>query len=379
MNDDLQSVSQSLLHLQKKMEQIRPSFQLLSVDFYEQIERSLRPIRQHHLKLTRMAAAFPDPASAGIFEVAKANQHCLDMIDKATASTRVFADLTRTHESWLRNINPMYDQIAQLQAQTKLSLCGMAHRLTVSERLLAGIDFEGIRKAIAPHELAIAKLQDTIMRMTANYRSLVNSIHSYPDFAELPAYALPGATREVFVTSYAVDVLQPPTNEEVEDDPSQLVLETEEETSVCVALLQKIDPALVTPYAGARDALQSANPDRTRHILSSLREFWTHLLHRLAPDDQVLAWVPRDETGLLHEGRPTRQARVLYICRDLNHMPLSNLVVQDTKALVELLDLFNRVHQLKPELTDEQLRALLLRTDSWLTYILNIWEEGGSK
>jgi hypothetical protein len=131
---------------------------------------------------------------------------------------------------------------------------------------------------------------------------------------------------------------------------------------------------LATPYAGARAALGSDNPDRARHILSSLREFWNHLLRQIAPDDQVLAWVPQDETDLLHEGRPTRRARVLYICRNLNHAPLSDFVVHDTRALVKLVEFFNRVHQLESELTDEQLRALLLRTDSWLTYILNIWE-----
>ena len=45
-----------------------------------------------------------------------------------------------------------------------------------------------------------------------------------------------------------------------------------------------------------------------------------------------------------------------------------------TRALVKLVEFFNRVHELEPELTDEQLRALLLRTDSWLTYILQIWK-----
>jgi hypothetical protein len=36
---------------------------------------------------------------------------------------------------------------------------------------------------------------------------------------------------------------------------------------------------------------------------------------------------------------------------------------------LSVVDFFNRVHELDPELTDEQLRALLLRIDSWLTYI----------
>jgi len=36
------------------------------------------------------------------------------------------------------------------------------------------------------------------------------------------------------------------------------------------------------------------------------------------------------------------------------------------------IELFNRVHELETELTDEQLRAILLKTDSWLMYILQI-------
>ena len=94
MNDDLQRVSQSFLHLQKKMEQIQLSFQPPLVDFYEQIEQALRPIRQHHLEFTRIVA-LSDLASAQIAEVVKANQHWQDMVDKATAFTRVFTDLTR--------------------------------------------------------------------------------------------------------------------------------------------------------------------------------------------------------------------------------------------------------------------------------------------
>jgi hypothetical protein len=66
--------------------------------------------------------------------------------------------------------------------------------------------------------------------------------------------------------------------------------------------------------------------------------------------------------------------RVPYVCRSLNHEPLTYFVVQDTHALVKLVDFFNRVHELDPELTDEQLRTLLLRIDSWLKYILQIWK-----
>lgn len=190
-------------------------------------------------------------------------------------------------------------------------------------------------------------------------------------------FALPGATRELFVTGHAVDVLgvSDEALEEKDSSQIQLVTEVEAETSVCISLLQNLDPALATPYVGAREALWGRNPDRVRHILSSLRELWNHLLRRIAPDEHVLAWVPNDKKELLHKGRPTRKARVLYVCRNLNHEPLAEFVDHDTRALVKLVEFFDHVHELESELTDEQLRALLLRTDSWLTYILQIWED----
>ena len=109
-------------------------------------------------------------------------------------------------------------------------------------------------------------------------------------------------------------------------------------------------------------------------FLARLRELWNHLLRRLAPDDLVTVWILgiASQKDLLHEGKPTRRARVLYICRDLNNDPLTEFLTHDTRAFVKLLDLFNRVHELETELTDEQLRAILLKSNSWLMYILQI-------
>jgi hypothetical protein len=207
---------------------------------------------------------------------------------------------------------------------------------------------------------------------------LAESVGTFPELTYLPVFTLPAATREIFVTNYALDAIYAPTEPSREEDASevQLVAEVEQEISGCLGLLRSIDPALARPYIGAHDALHSRNPDRARHILSSLRELWNHLLHRLAPDGNVCQWMPNSDASLLHEGKPTRRARILYICRNLNHDPLSDFVVQDTRALVTLVEFFNRVHELESELTDEQLRAVLLRTDSWLMYILQIWDGG---
>lgn len=375
MDDDLRHFRPAYLKLQEDMERLNRALKPSYLSVYEQMEQALEPIRRHHLEISR-SIEFSGLASSHLAEIVQANQRWQDLIDQASASSRVFEDIKRTHQTWLEGIRPMQDSIEQLQAAAKLSLGDIAYRMTVSERLFAGIDFDAMRQAMALPEPAFLKFQDVIGNVTSTYEILAASIRILPDVTHLPTFALPGATREVFITGYALDAIRVPEEPEDEDDASvvQLIAEVEQETSGCIGLLQAVDPALARPYIGAHDALRGRNADRARHILSSLREFWNHLLRRLAPDEHVLTWVSTDDKDLLHEGRPTRRARVLYVCRGLNHEPLTDFVVQDTRALVKLVDFFNRVHELDPELTDEQLRALLLRTDSWLTYILQIWK-----
>ena len=202
------------------------------------------------------------------------------------------------------------------------------------------------------------------------------SMRHISDITRLPDFVMPGATRGIFTTSYALETLRPwdERDQEEAETQIQLVAEAELETSDCIALLQQVDPELARPYIGAREALYGNNADRARHILGSLRELWNHLLRRLAPDEFVIAWISGidNQKDLLHEGNPTRRARILYVCRELNNDPLSEFLTHDTRALLKLLELFNRVHELEAKLTNEQLRAILLKNDSWLMYILQI-------
>jgi len=375
MKDDLRHFRPAYLKIQEDMERLNRALKPSYLGIYEQMERALEPIRRQHLEISRSIER-SGLASSRLAEIVQANQRWQDLIDQSTASTRVFEDIKRPHQTWREGMKPMQDRIAQLQAAAKLSLGDVAYRMTVTERLFAGIDFGVMRRAMALPEPAFLKLQNVIGDVTSTYEKLAASIRVLPDVTYLPAFALTGATREVFVTSYALDTICIPDEPEIERDASavQLIAEMEQETSGCIGLLRAVDPALARPYIGAHDSLRGRNADRTRHILSSLRELWNHLLRRLAPDEHVLSWVPTDDKDLLYEGLPTRRARVVYVCRSINYEPLTDFVVHDTRALVKMVEFFNRVHELDLELTDEQLRILLLRTDSWLMYILQIWE-----
>ena len=350
-------------------------------DGIEQLRRSaLEPIRLHEeiSRATRLA-------STRIVEVMRVNQQRWQhMIDQATAMSSMQAtaalrmtDLTHTHRTWLCNLKPTQDQAAKLQIAVKLSLESIAARLAVSERLFTGVDVDAISRSIALPELEILRLQASVNDMTAIYGKMAESIRTYSDITHLPRFVLPGATREVFVTGYAVNVLGVSDEADAEQDSSEIqsVAELEEETSICISLLKAVSPDLARPYAGARDALRGTNPDRVRHFMSSQRELWNHLLRQISPDRQVMEWISGENEQLLHEGKPTRKARILYLCRDLNHGPLTNFIASDAQAFIKFVEFFSRVHQLNTELSDQQLRALQLRTDSWLTYILQVWKE----
>jgi len=376
MPDDLKTAKTALAKLHHDMEAINKLAKPSYLSVIEQMERTLEPIRRQQLEISR--ALEMSGAMARIQEIASANQHWQELIQQ-TATSRIAESLAAAHQSWLERMKPLqhdFSHLSQLQASAKLALCDTSLRLAATERLMAGIDFEAIRGRFQIEMPVISGLESSIAHVAASYGSLAESLRDISDITRLPAFVLPGAAREIYTTSFALETLRPwdDRDEDEAETEIQFVAEAELETSGCIALLQQVAPGLARPYIGARDALYGNNADRARHILSSLRELWNHLLRRLAPDDLVAAWIPgvSNQKDLLHEGKPTRRARVLYVCRELNNDPLTEFLMHDTRALVKMIELFNRVHELETALTDEQLRAILLRTDSWLMYILQI-------
>ena len=377
MPDNLKTAKSALAKLHQDLDAINRLAKPPYLSVIEQMERTLEPIRRQQLEITH--ALEMAGAATRIQEIVGANQHWQDLIKQATATSRIAESLSAAHQSWLDTIKPIqhdFSQLSQLQASAKLALCDTSLRLSATERLMAGIDFEAIRGRFQIEMPVISGLESSIAHVAASYGNLAESLREISDITRLPAFVLPGATREIYTTSFALETLRPwdDRDEDEAETEIQLVAEAELETSGCIALLQQVDPGLARPYIGARDALYGNNADRARHILSSLRELWNHLLRRLAPDDLVAAWIPgvSNQKDLLHEGKPTRRARVLYVCRELNNDPLTDFLMHDTRALVKMIELFNRVHELETALTDEQLRAILIRTDSWLMYILQI-------
>ena len=377
MSDDLKTGKTALAKVHQDMEAInrlaRPSY----LNVIEQIERTPEPIHRLQLEISRSLEMSGE--AARIQELVSVNQHWQELIKQTTVPSSIAESLSAVHQSWIERIKPIPNNIShrsQLLASANLDLCDTSLRPAATERLMAGIDFEAIRSRFQIEMPVISGLENSIAHMATSYGSLAESLKEISDITSLPTFVLPGATREIYTTSFAIEALCSWVDREDDETETelQLVTEAELETSGSIALLQQVEPGLARPYIGAWDALYGNNADRARHILSSLRELWNHLLRRLAPEDLVAAWIPGvpNQKDLLHDGKPTRRARVLYVCRELNNDPLTDFLMHDTRALVKLIELFNRVHELETELTDEQLRAILLKADSWLIYILQI-------
>ena len=152
-------------------------------------------------------------------------------------------------------------------------------------------------------------------------------------------------------------------------DDEEFLTEIEPSVQHMVDVIASIDVQLLPMYQGAIDAITSNNVDHVRHATTSLRELFTQILHKLAPDEAFFKW-NQDELNL-YNGRPTRKGRLLYICRNINCDPFKAFVDQDILAALAFLDLVQKgTHAKKKPFNERQLKALLIRMESLLDFII---------
>lgn len=141
-------------------------------------------------------------------------------------------------------------------------------------------------------------------------------------------------------------------------------------------LLNLVDPTLIKPWRGALAALNPKNPDAVRHFSISMRELLTAIIHKLSPDDKVKAWTSKAEH--YHDNRPTRKARLLYICRNANHAPFNTFLEKDIDTLLACNDIFQEgTHAIDAPLSTYILKELRNRAGSSFRLLLRIWKDTG--
>ena len=211
-------------------------------------------------------------------------------------------------------------------------------------------------------------LSRNLDRFTANYRKLVDfTDHQSPIIEVLEPDIIQYPSREVFREAELLEQITVPEDEQVVLKEYEVITIPEERT--LEDRLGEINSDLLNLLQGARAALNADNPDRARHVTVSLRELIGRVLHQFAPKDKIKAW-STDHSYYDEEGKPTRRARLLYICREINSDPLSKFVDVDVKSVLTLIQVLNaETHVIPCRLTDRQLQALVGRTESCLQFL----------
>ena len=355
--------------MRRQHESIARTFALLNSSG---VEAAMSQIQRQQAQL---CSALDGSLTSQLTELSRVTQQLYEL----SLPTTLLQDVVeQAHVSWLSDIHRASIPSIELDGVVRMALSDISYDLSVAKRLLAGFDYDLLGRHLDIQLSTMSEMQRSISDLWASFDGLASSMPSLKDIVQLPSFVLPGATYELTTTSHALDVLYPMEHradtEVIELEPYPLD-EEETETTDLIVLLERVDSRFATTYRGAVEALESDNPDRSRHVLTSLRELWNHLLRKLAPKEDVMEWIREyGSQGYLHDGQPTRHAKIRYVLRDLEDEPLGDFLEADTKAMVKLYTLYGRLHGLDTGVSDEQLRAITLRTESYLGYILRVRE-----
>jgi hypothetical protein len=219
---------------------------------------------------------------------------------------------------------------------------------------------------------SIKEAQKKFMDISSGYSELLRSINTKPNWIyDAPAIAKTPA-QDYYVASRILKIVS--TDEQENENSLSFEEEVREENKDAIGnYLPMIDRNLPDLWKGALQAMGSDNPDKIRHMITSLRELYTHILHILAPDEAILKW---DEKQMnFYNGRPTRRGRFLFICRNLNgsNSQFAKFLKSEIDTTLLMIDLFQGgTHSIKPIFSMPELEFIKIKAETTLRTFLMI-------
>lgn len=354
--------------------------------FSNHIEELLRNSREHDEMIKRYAQPLSDSVqsliaslrmpvsdfvaleqrSASYSAIHSANAAIADIIDQRTNIEKI-ADQTATEISAITSAfkNSDIPDIARLNQYSAIGEISLA-----AQTMMADVNFADIRSAYAISSKHLSALESSFRGFMESYSNLYSSIQvSKVDIISLDWFVTELPPIEIYTGAGLARVISRPVPSEVEPAfPFEQDFVADIEGSL-EEMLGKTDPSLVKMWRGAKFALKSSNPDRFRHVTVSLRELITQVLHGIAPDEAVFMWT--SDPNHFHNGRPTRAARLLFACRNVNNGPFVSFVKNDVKSHLSFIDVFQAgTHNPDSSFTEEQMEVLIVRTETLLRFLL---------
>ena len=241
---------------------------------------------------------------------------------------------------------------------------------------LTSIKWARIGEGLGADILDRTKIQNNLLGLSDSYsRLLIGNEGTPAGLATLPSSVAVFPSAEYYYDVNVIGQITSPWEFQVQEDvvgahgiPEGELLSIQEGL---LAELEKMGGGLAAMLRGAVYSLSSHNPDRVRHFSISMRELFTQVLHKLAPDEKISKWSTNESD--YYNGKPTRPTRIRYICREINQAPLELFVKSDVKSISELLNLFQKgTHAPEPTYTDRQLNAMHVRMENTIRFLIEI-------
>ena len=318
-------------------------------------------------------------SSSHIFDLINQTNSSLEtLFSEQTSIARLAEEATSINKYWRDELDSMRYFSSGVEA-AKLALgshydCIAQASILAQEHLLSS-HWGNLENSIFHNTSKLSSALDSFNSLTENYNSLIHSFSQRQcDILDFPPFVSGLPPIEILTSAVLIDSISRDENEEFGSEANALETEIREDIeSSLEELLVHVNPEIKILWRGAKSALSSTNPDKKRHVVVSLREMLTHILHGIAPDSEVSKWT--SDPAHFHQGRPTREARLLFVCRDINNGPFEQFVSMDVESHIKFIRLFQRgTHEININFTDQQLKTLIVRSEALARFLLITWK-----
>lgn len=347
------------------------------------LDKQLLQIKQQVSGLTQLLESLSTDKFSHLFKPSVNLTHIVESLNKDDFSHLFKPSVNLTHIVKSLNISEQssrfsellkaFENLSKFEAIPSLEKTIKIGKLT--EASFAKLNFSSITESLQKSNSSLARsLYSSFSNFSISYSSLTALAEEL--ILDNPATGRIVSELPAIEMLNNVDVIQAVYINDVEDEFEIKRQSTKNELIAQVegieSLLINIDSKdLIALWQGANKSLDSTNPDYARHFAVSFRELFTQILHRLSPTHEIKKWTNDDK--LFDNGKPTRKARLLFICRSVNHDIFSDFLEKDVEAILELLKLFQRgTHQVIIPFTHKQLVALKARVESAIIYLIEI-------
>ena len=317
-------------------------------------------------------------SSSIIDSINQANSCLAILFSEQTSLVKLTEEAASINSHWKAEIESMKQLFSSAEASNlalNLHYDGIAQASLLAQECLLNSHWNDLEKSVFHKTGELSGALESFNILTENFNSLVHSFSAKEfDIIDFPPFVSGLPPVEILTSSDLINTISRDETEEYVEEAEALESEIRENIeSSLEELLVYVNPEIKRLWLGAKESLSSTNPDKKRHVVVSLREMLTHILHGIAPDNEVSKWISKPSH--YHEGRPTREARLLYVCRDINHGPFKQFVNKDVESHIKFIRLFQRgTHEIDINFTDQQLKMLIVRSEALARFLLITWK-----